>query len=283
MEDFKVINDRCKDIRLVSIERDLEIFKRQQNHLPTSDIELNNVDLFEFVDGYDSTGDKSIFWLDFTDLEYQNFECFERLLRKVGLDSMIKVTLRAHAGDYRDCIDCKKIACACVYHSQGGPRFRSKFGRLMPNRASAPPRQNGEFGKMVQDMLRISAQRALKGDPTSNFQLINSFLYSDGTWMFTATGIVCSRRDQINVRNMYEDWDFANFDWSAPRRLRLPVLSTKERLQLQNKLPFDGCAGMMLRNELDYLIAEKENETIRQLQDYAEFHEYYPYFMQAVP
>ena len=72
MEDFRILYEFCKDIGMVSIEKKPEVVKRQQFHRPCSTLELLEVDIFDFVDDYESDGKLSIFWLDYTDLTYRN-------------------------------------------------------------------------------------------------------------------------------------------------------------------------------------------------------------------
>ena len=100
MEDFRALYEQCDELQMVSIEKDENTFKRQQFHIPFCGAQLLNQDIFQFIDDYESNGQKSIFWLDFTDLKYRNFEYFELLMSKVGLGSMIKITLRADAKDF---------------------------------------------------------------------------------------------------------------------------------------------------------------------------------------
>ena len=283
MEDFRTLYEQCEDLQMVSIEKDKNTYRRQQFHAPFRTAHLLNQDIFEFIDDYESNGQKSIFWLDFTDLKYRNFEYFDLLMNKVGLGSMLKITLRAEANDFRSCYQCKNSNCECLDHAKGPERFKSRFRRLMPIRTADPPRQVDGFGKLLQDMLRKTVEDALAGERDAKFQLINSLLYRDSTWMLTATGIVCSRQQHQAVRDAFDDWEFANLDWNEPRMMEIPALSTKERLHLQDKLPCPDDAGKLLHEELGYFVARNENESIRQLQDYADFHRLYPYFMRGVP
>ena len=85
------------------------------------------------------------------------------------------------------------------------------------------------------------------------------------------------------MRQVFGGWRFANLDWKAPTEIKLPNLSTKERLHLQRHLPCDDSGGKVLRRSLGYLIDDDEESTERQLQQYGDFHRYFPYFMKAIP
>ena len=267
LEDFRVLYELNDDIDMVSIESNEHIFKRQHFHLPCSTLHLENVDIFQFIDGYEHDGRKSIFWLDYTNLKFSNFEYFELLLKKVAERSIVKVSLRAEPTDWRDSPE----------------RFAKEFRAIMPDPDDNPPLMNLSYAKLLQDMLKIVAQRALPGELPMMFLPITSFFYSDSSGMLTLTGIVCSRDDEKTFRKAFDGLHFANLDWREPKKIDVPILSTKERLHLQEKLPCDGDAGKTLLEALGYELDRGADGTIRQLEQYSQFHRYYPHFIRAVP
>jgi hypothetical protein len=238
-------------------------------------VELKRADLKSFVARYDPKDMKSIFWLDYTGLEYGNFEDFMALLAKVAENSMVKVTLRAEAGDYFDKPD-EDVG-------QNAERFRRQFGAVLPTPTTDPPRGLVGFATLLQEMLQIAAQNALPSATGLMFQPVSSFCYSDGTGIMTLTGVICHREKRATVRKAFAKWDLANLDWKPPRRIDVPVLSTRERLQLQGSLPCGSGAGKTLRAVLGHLIEDSPKKTEKRLQQYADFHRYFPYFMKAIP
>ena len=267
LEDFRILYEQREDLGMVSVESSKHIFKRQEFHRPCRTLQLEHMDLFHFIDEYERDDQKSIFWLDYTNLKLKNFEYFELLLKKVAERSLVKVSLRARAKDWL----------------RRPEQFRREFRAIMPDPEDDPPQIALSYAKLLQDMLKIVAQRALPGELPTMFQPITSFFYSDGTGIVTLTGIVCSRKDELVVRQLFDDWSFANLDWSEPKEIDVPILSTKERLCLQDKLPCNGEAGKTLFEALGYELEGGEERTIRQLQQYSQFHRYYPYFIRAVP
>ena len=81
---FRLLYELCKDIGMVSVEQDPEVFKRQKFHLPCGTLKLWNVDFTDFLRQYEPNGQKSIFWLDYENLTFQNFENFMLLLTKIA-------------------------------------------------------------------------------------------------------------------------------------------------------------------------------------------------------
>jgi len=210
---------------------------------------------------------KSVFWLDYTGLEYGCFDEFMVLLSKVAGNSMVKITLRAEPKDYMDKAE----------------EFRRRFDAIMPDPFADPPFGAADFATLIQGMVQIAAQKALPGSLPHVFQPVSSFYYSDGTGMLTLTGIVCPRGEQADVRDAFKSLKFANLDWARPKKIDVPVLSTKERLHLQRILPCAGGAGRVLRQELGYLIDKDRQQTEMKLKQYADFHRYFPYFVKATP
>ena len=267
LEDFRVLYQECGEIDMVSIEKNSEVFKRQEFHRPFSGVSLKNIDVFDFVDDYESNGKKSIFWLDFTDLEFRNIEYFQLLLTKVSEESIVKVTLRAHAGDYL----------------QKPGDFLQKFDGLLPAGSRKVPHKQAEYASLIQGMVKVAAGQTMRTFPGNKFQPIASFFYADTVGILTVTGILCSVAASPGIRQAFQDWEFANLDWSPPKIIDVPVLSTKERLFLEDKLPCDEPAGETLLRELGYRIAGTREGTRTQLEQYANFHRHYPHFIRAVP
>ena len=267
LEDFRILYEHRDDIGMVSVESNEQIYERQRFHRPCRTLRLKNIDVFDFIDQYEHDEQKSIFWLDYTNLAMKNFEYFELLLTKVADRSLVKISLRAEVTDWR----CKP------------ERFRDRFRRILPDPAQDPPLIASRYASLLQAMLKIVAQRALPAELPTTFQPISSFFYSDGTGILTVTGIVCSREDHLIVRQAFEGWDLANLDWTEPREIDVPILSTKERLSLQQRLPCDGDAGPTLLRTLGYELAGGKERTMQQLEQYADFHRYFPHFMRAVP
>src|SRR5687768_9557530 len=93
LEDFRALYDVDEKIRMVSIESNPEIIKRQRFHLPCQHLKLRRMELHSFIAQYQSRDRKSIFWLDYTRLAYPDLADFEALLSKVAANSLVKITL----------------------------------------------------------------------------------------------------------------------------------------------------------------------------------------------
>ena len=277
LEYFRLIYELYPEMKMVCIEEKEEVHKRQRFHLPchSGRLKLQKTDFSSFLATYDAKDEKSIFWLDYNDLEFTNFDDFMDLLGKVGANSLIKITLRCNPRDYQDQDPQREL--------EKQEDFRKKFETVLPGSFTTPPIKFQNFALLLQEMLRIAAQKALPSAAPTTFLPISSFFYNDGTGMFTLTGVVCLREHEGTFRKLFKSWPFENLDWKGPTEINVPNLSTKERLHLQRHLPRSKNAGRALRQSLGYLIEADTAQTETELQQYADFHRYFPYFIKAIP
>lgn len=278
LEDARLLYDFCPEIAMVSIEEDPEVCKRQEFHRPcaASTLQLMNNTLTSFIATYETSDKESIFWLDYTELRYACLQDFVALLGKIPIGSMVKITLRADPRDYWNKPERVRRAKAEEFHQE--------FKAVLPASFINIPRQYEDFAHLVQQMLQIAAQQALPAEAMAlAFHPVSSFYYSDGTWMFTLTGVIWRRNDKESVERAFAGWEFANLTWTKPRLIDIPDLSTKERLHLQRHLPCSTSRGAKLRAKLGYLVEEDIPTTEAALEHYAAFHRYFPYFLRGVP
>lgn len=268
LEDFRILNDSFGDLKLVSIEVNEEVIKRQKFHLPRRDIQLRHTSFEAFIEGYTPQGEKSIFWLDYAGLKWPEVSAFMSLLQRVELWSIVKITLRSQPSDY-----------ACF------GKFHEEFVSILPGGTCSLPRLPRQFGELILRMLQIASQKSLASYPDRLFQSVSSFFYNDSTPILTLTGVVCPRGDAKAVRGAFESWAFVNLDWNPPTWISVPALSTKERFKLQSLLPWDDSAGVPLQMALGYKLDEHANwnRTGQLLEQYAAFQKYYPYYVSAEP
>ena len=260
LEDCRLIHNRCPEIKTVSIETNQETCKRQEFHRFSKNLDLKLENFTNFLANFSSTG-REIFWLDYTDLKFGYFEDFMSILGKVPEKSIVKMTIRAEP--YR-----KKWE-----------EFYREYVQILPASVKKTDIERRiPFIKLLQKMTQIASQQALPASGKSIFQLLDSSYYSDQTHMLSITGIVCNKSDGLEIQQWFKNWHFANLEWDDPRRIDVPILSTKERLHLEKYLPTREKTGRSLSRALGYKIDNSQKEHIEKLKQYEEFYQYYPYF-----
>ena len=260
LEDCKLIHNRCPEIKTVSIETNQETFKRQGFHKVAKNLDLRLENFTNFLANFSSTG-REIFWLDYTDLKIRHFDDFMSVLGKVSEKSIVKITIRA------------------ARYDKAWEDFQREYDHILPASPDITAIERPlRFAKLLQKMIQIASQKALPASGESIFQLLDSSHYSDQTHMLSITGIVCNKKEVSEIQQWFKNWHFANLKWKTPRRIDVPILSTKERLHLEKYLPTKAKTGRSLSRALGYRIDDSEPKHIEKLKQYEEFYQYYPYF-----
>lgn len=255
LEDCRLINDHCPEIKIVSIEKNKQTFKRQQFHRFSKILDLRHDDFKSFLANFSSTGGE-ILWLDYTDLRPGHFDDFMSVLGKVSEKSIVKITIRAKPPE------------------QEWEKFYREYDQILPASVKETDiKRPTPFIGLLQQMLQLASQRALPALGESIFQLLDSSHYRDQTHMLSITGIVCNQDEVEKIQQWFQNCHFVNLKWNCPQKIDVPILSTKERLHLEKYLPTKAKTGRSLSRALGYKIDNTES-----LKQYEEFYQYYPYF-----
>ena len=273
LEDCRLIHDRCPEIQIVSIEKKQQIFKRQEFHCFSKKLNLVPKDLTSFLADFSSNGGE-IFWLDYTDLKFANFDEFMSVLGEVSKNSIVKITIRAEP--------LSKRGLLLQERNEKLERFQEEYDKIIPRSIQHTDIEKiKDFIKLLQEMLEMAAQEALR-ESESVFQPLSSSYYKDQTQMLSVTGIVCNKNKVFEIRQWFKDWSFANLTWKNARKIDVPILSTKERIHLEKHLPTTKKTGRSLSRSLGYRIDDSDKKHIEKLQQYEEYYQYYPYFARVL-
>ena len=268
LEDCRLIHNRCPEIKIVSIETNQQIFKRQEFHRFSKNLDLRHENSNSFLANFSSDG-KEIFWFDYTDLKFRHFDEFMSILGKVSKNSVVKITVRAEPPSNG---------------LSAWEKFQREYERVLPESARQTAIERpSPFLKLLQDMFQIASQQALESGE-SVFQPLDSSHYNDQTQMLSITGMICDKNQVSDVRQWFKNSAFSNFDWNdEPRKIDVPTLSIKERLHLEKYLPTKQKTGRSLSRALGYRIDDTDPRHLEKLRQYEEFYPYYPYFARVSP
>lgn len=263
LEDCRLINTYFPEISIVSLETNSHTYKRQQFHLFSKNVKLVKENFQNFVGTYEATG-KEIFWIDYTDMSLARINEFRRLLGKCLDGSIVRITVNA-AVPY-DVINAENIK-----------DFHDRYNDFLPADVPDKDFRAKEYPFLLQKMFRMAAEKALPAGCGFRYVPLSSSYYNDQTMMYSLTGIV-TKEVASNIPKLFKSWKFNKLQWDPPDEIDVPVLSVKERLTLESLLPLKVNTGKSLARALGYRIGDNDKSNLAMFQQYAYFHNCYPYF-----
>ena len=280
LDDFRLVCERYPLMRCVSIEENVDTYRRQRFHRNTKNLKLVHSDVRSYLRQELPSGVPCIFWLDYTNLEPARLTEFMELLGLVGPPSIVKVTVRAQVDDVTLGAANRLLTerNATDYRRDWLDGFQRRYDEFLSREVLPSDLRLPEHATLVQSMFEIAAQKTLPAAAGTVFQLVHSCRYADGPQMLSLTGIVCEGTDRSGLVELFRGWRHANVDWGAPAHIDVPVLSLKERLALERHLPLKTNTGKALQRSIGYTIDQSGASSLRKLQQYAEFHRLYPLY-----
>lgn len=278
LDDFRAIHQHFPQIPLTSIERNKSTHERQKFHKFSKNIHLWLGEMNRFISQEYSPGPRDIFWLDFTDFKYPNFETLSQLIPKLGKGSIIKVTFPSQvvfeSRDYRGINDTTIIEMGKEALFE---RFRRRFEKVLPPDFEQFLEKRHLMAELIVNMVRNCVEALTLSDDLSVFPLFSA-RYSDNMPMVSVTMLVGGTDEKAILENSLADWPFIQMKWSAPILVDLPILSIQERLRLERFLPTKARPARHLSRALGYLVDSDDARNQSSLDQYADFQRYYPLF-----
>lgn len=286
LEDFKTLHSALRIAKMISIEADGNVCKRQEFNSPAQFIQLKHETSGDFLRSHEFSG-RNIVWFDYTspsDLYVQLSE-LRTLVGKLGCFDVAKITLNANPA---------------ALGGKLGTDLHTTRVKILTDRLGDHCKQVLEEDDVLPSKYPSTLLHAIHGALGSlatrasgeYFQILSAFVYKDGGHqMLTVTGIVLNAKEPAVVDDFFDKsrvkhWPFHNTDWSAPLEISVPSLSTKERITLDSALPAPDAVnwGDYLCDHLGYCPSETTNvEAIKdQLVNYAKFYRAYPLFSRVV-
>ncbi len=286
LEDLRVMDHFIPEMKLVSLESNSQTWERQKFNQFCSRLELKNCTLSDFFTHDYSASPYDVFWLDFTDLKFERFNEFQRVLRSVLPNSVVRITLRAEPEVNIDSLEDRLPEKEYFgLRKELEQSFENEFDLVLSPQIdlSNAFEKTTVFASLVQEMIKTAASQALDNPGSEvDFLPVQCTRYNDNTQMVSVTGIVCTRADIQAIRIKLEAIPFTNFGWEECHKINVPALTVKERLHLEKHLPIPTGqnAGDILFEALGYMIDNGAKRSKLQLTHYAECHREYPKFVQ---
>jgi len=287
LEDFKLVHNTFGNKKMISIEGDPNVMRRQKFNLPLRCIERRNEKSGDFIASYSIEG-QAVIWLDYAsprEIRIQ-VEEFESLIAKLQTHDILKITVNANPETLRarDSIDDSgRRETAGVRNEKRLAKLSARLGDYLPQEASAEMMTLDELPKLLCRALEFDANNALKGSRSETFQDLTSFVYSDlSHQMLTVTGMILQKSE---VRNFLKEtdirrWELSSLDYRTVRRIRVPELTAREKLFIDRYLP--ASSEKLIHKRLDFLFDDDEEISLQILKGYTDFYRFYPNFQKVI-
>ena len=279
MEDFKALHVSTRISKMICVERDPVVQARQKFNSPLQCIDFVLADSSTFLDDF-RPNSPTIAWLDFTspgELKQQlDDTCM--LVEKMAHGDIFKVTLNASVSALRgEDAGIKQHELALLRKTV----FEDRVGPDRPQTVNEEDFKAAKYPTLLLQALHNAANRGARNSELV-VQPLTAFSYSDGTSMLTATGVILDP-NSTNLEKFPEDsrlkyWPFSMLDWKSPLTIDLPVLSIRERMELEKLQPDGGVAGA--KTVLGDVI-NAQGISPQEVSSFSKFYRVYPEFVRA--
>ena len=310
LEDFKLMHGHFGIQKMISLEIDQEVIKRQKFNSPLSEncICLKHTSSGEFIEKeLEKIKKKVIFWLDYAeskDTREQLWE-FMDVLKKIKNHSIVKITLNAEPKNlYSDENYLDELCNNSNFYNEMKEKpdetenFKrkqryielknrlQKIGIFPANVTEKDWISKDPFDIYPEVLFKsviIAAFLALQGKKDLVFLPLTSFKYADGQQMFTFTGILLPKNKKENFLkktglNNYIMYINNKGDNERPMHIKTDSISVLEKSHFDSFLPFpnnNNDIGSIFKNS-EWLKNSKDAE--KMFKNYLEFYRYYPNF-----
>lgn len=277
MEDFRVLHERFRGLRMICIEQDPAVLARQRFNRPHTRIVFAPGQSEEFITQYESRRRKLVAWFDYAlaDKRIAQIREFQDLLLKAPALSILKITINANP---------ESIGGAAAddpeRHAKRRARLLQQFNRFLDETLPDTAVHRDDFASTLLAIVNAAASEALKTRPGFLLHTLSSFTYADGMHpMLTVTGILGETQEVKRVVNAarISDWHFAAKS-NRPREINVPDLTPKERIHINQMLPRCQEKPELITRKLRFQLDPDPDVDRKKLSQYVDFYRHYPHF-----
>ena len=298
-EDFKGIHDRFGVKRMICLERQAWLWKRQEFNLPLSPscIELRKESVSDFLNHPDFEKElrRRIVWLDFDSFQYigQHLNTFVELLGRLQEGDVVKITIDSSYGKLKRTAEgmaeeSSSPACILRLVEQAAKDMLGEyFPYHIPTDKIACWLKQKELGRVLTAAAIVASQKGVA--PGFQFSPLAAFLYSDQSEMLTFTGIVSQPKEDMIGKLEMEKFPFTYRKGEGPYRIaQLPIMTPREKMAVDQCLPLES-SGQQVAKVHKALLKQgvqfdaSEHESLELLKKYAELYRYHPDYRKINP
>lgn len=282
LEDFKQVHNLLKINKMISIEGDENVHRRQCFNKPLSCIDLGDEPEMsgDFINRYDFD-ERVIIWLDYAvpaDLNQQLNELVS-LVTKLKPKDIFKITLNANP----ECLgrEPNKIDPRPYRYQKIKDILTEDF---FPVSTIAENVSFKKYPTLLVNAVKRAIDKGLKGRSDIRIHPLTSFVYKDGQQMVTLTAIVLKNTDKDEAIFMdssrIRNWLFYAGDWGEPKNINVPTMSLKERIHIESLLPEASVEN--IHENLGYYIGHNVSGANADLANFIEYYKIVPWYSKVL-
>lgn len=273
LEDFKGIHASLRLTKMLSIESDENVEKRQIFNKPLSCVDIRRQTSAEFVAEFDFYED-CIVWLDYTEPSKVGEQLgeLEALVAKLQSGSVFKITMNAAAAALGNAPADRDLQ---NYRAEKAATLLGDYG---PAVISTEQVTSKYFPKLLLSAIEAAAKRGVAGRNGYVVLPLTCFSYSDGQTMLAVTGVVLRKSEEPNfIRDTrLRHWEFTAKDWEDLREISVPAMSVKERIHVESLLP--SADSKEIGDSMGFHFSSSSEESARLLANFSRYYRMYPWY-----
>lgn len=275
LEEFKLIHAALRIEKMVCIEEDLEVAKRQKFNAPIKGIDFFSGRASDFLPKF-FPDDPCVVWLDYASPKQIQLQLadLQTLLRKLAPGDVFKITLNANP----DTLGAQDESNPNERWKKQLKKFRKRAGGFAPADIDLEEVRLSRYPRLLMRCIKRAIEQSRLPYGLVAQPLLGC-VYSDGHQMLTLTGILLkeSQMDDFMGKTRLNHWPFAMLDWeSDPSSITVPELSMRERMKLESMLP--EADGAQLLAGLGFEIADDERRAITLMNDFRIYYRMLPHY-----
>lgn len=285
LEEYKILYSSLEIKRMISLEIDELVHKRQEFNKPLSCIDCLHSDSSSYINDYDrSSVGPTIVWLDYTDMAlYSQLKDSEDMLEKLEHGDIFKITFNANPANL--CREDSGLSGSALHQKRLETYETTVSEYFPPSITDETMMTKKKYPNVLKNTLKIMIDKVFR-EKSLKFIPVSSFAYEDGQQMFTLTGMVLDENaySSFFTTTKLRDWNFFS-DWDKNIVfIDVPWLSTKEKALVDQYMPKKAEVDLSeVHNEIGLCLSSSNIEdSIRKLKEYANYFHVMPQFMKIV-
>lgn len=287
LEDQRLVHQRLGLKKLVSLEADSVIHKRQLFNRRPFFIKCWHKSTEEFVKDFDNftnsySEEEFIIWLDYAEASARREQVieYETLLNKLKDGDLIKITMNANPktlGEIR----------SGENHEDAQKRrvevLQEQLEDYLPETPEHTEMTNSGFAPILCSVIETASLKAVEDDSRSQPIPLAAFVYQDGPHqMLTVTVRRTPKRevDSFCENIQSQGWKYLPSNWKKVTKINVPNLTITERVYIE-KLLFSEC-NKQIHDKLPFRFHENSEKSLEILEEYAAHYRRYPSYFEVV-